>query len=84
MISAPSSVVPIILNNQDWVPVAWTKIEKNNFSFKLKQRNLLFALLFYYQGRAIPAAYPVLLRKDGTITTLKPDLKKAGNRDPKT
>jgi hypothetical protein len=65
-----------VFNNQDWVPVAWTKIEKNNFLFKSLNKGICCLPSYYYQGRVIPAAYPVLLRKDGTITTLKPDLKK--------
>jgi len=65
-----------VFDNQDWVPVAWTSIVQNRLLFQNINRGIVCLPSYYYQDRVIPAAYPVLLQKDGTITTLKPDLKK--------
>ena len=65
-----------VFDNQNWVPVAWSRIEQNRFLFQNVNKEVACLPSYYYQGAVIPAAYPVLLRKDGTISTLKPDLKK--------
>jgi hypothetical protein len=65
-----------VFDNQDWVPVAWTRIEQNRFLFQNVNKEIACLPSYYYQDRVIPAAYPVQLLKDGTIITLKPDLKK--------
>jgi hypothetical protein len=63
-----------VFNDRKWVPVAWIKINKSDVLFKNLNKNIVCLPSYYYQDEVIPAAYPVILRTDGTITTLKPNL----------
>jgi len=63
-----------VFDNKDWIPVAWSKINKRDVLFEGLNKNIVCLPSYYHKGVAIPAAYPVVLRTDCTITTLKPDL----------
>ena len=63
-----------VFDNKDWIPVAWSKINKRDVLFKGLNKNIVCLPSYYHKGAIIPAAYPVVLRTDCTITTLKPDL----------
>jgi len=65
-----------VFDNQNWIPIAWTGIDKKTALFSNLNRDIVCLPSYYYQEQVMPAAYPVLLHKDGTITTLKPDIKK--------
>jgi len=56
--------------------VAWSKIESNNLFFQNINKGICCLPSYFYQDRAIPAAYPIILLEEGTIRTLKPDLTK--------
>jgi hypothetical protein len=64
-----------VFNNREWVPVAWSKIEGAHVTFRYLNKGIV-CLPSYYQLEVIPAAYPVILHKDGKISTLKPNLQK--------
>lgn len=63
-----------VFDNKGWVPVSWSKINKNDALFKGLNRNIICLPCYYYQDEVLPAAYPVILRTDGSIVTLKPDI----------
>jgi hypothetical protein len=65
-----------VFDNKNWIPVAWTKVEKNGYLFQNVNRDIVCLPSFYSWGGVFPAAYPVILRKVGTTTVLKPDLNK--------
>jgi len=65
-----------VFDNKDWVPVAWSKINKRDVLFKGLNNNIVCLPSYYHKSTVIPAAYPVILRTDGTISTLKPNVQK--------
>jgi len=65
-----------VFDNKNWVPIAWGKIYKKEVLFKSLNKNIACLPSYYYNGNDLPAAYPVLLRTDGTVSTLKLDLQK--------
>jgi len=64
-----------VFDNYDWVSVAWGGINKSSAIFKDLNRDIACLPAYYFHDNLIPASQPVILRKDGTITQLKPDLK---------
>jgi len=65
-----------VFDNRSWIPVAWSKIEDSNVTFKYLNKAIVCLPTYFYQGGIIPAAYPVILQKDNRITILKPNLQK--------
>ena len=65
-----------VFDNKNWIPVAWSKKENDKFIFSDVNRGIVCLPSYYHQGGIIPAAYPVVLRKDGSVTILKPNLSK--------
>lgn len=65
-----------VFDNKNWIPVAWSKNENDKFIFSDVSRGIVCLPSYYHQGGVIPAAYPVVLRKDGSVTVLKPNLSK--------
>lgn len=65
-----------VFDNKDWIPVAWAQENKGSAVFKSLNRDIVCLPSYFHKGTVIPAAYPVVLRTDCTITTLKPNLQK--------
>jgi hypothetical protein len=58
--------------NQVWTPVEFGKIKKGKVTFNSMGSVNVYLPSFYQFGAIIPAAYPILLNKDGSSTVLCP------------
>jgi len=65
-----------VFDNINWVPVAWSKINNGDVLFKNLNKNIACLPSYYHDNKVLPAAYPIILHRNGTITTLKPNLQK--------
>ncbi len=64
-----------VFDNKNWTPIAWARNDNNSSLFNDMHRGIACLPSYYFQGKVTPAAYPIIIRTDGKITNLKPDLK---------
>jgi|GEM_PF-6860110 len=60
-----------IFDNRNWVPVAWSIIEEGKALFGDMGRDIVYLPAFYENGKIVPAGYPLILQKDGTIEEVR-------------
>ena len=60
-------------NNQGWTPIAWTEINDSKAIFYNVGRGAVY-LPIIWDGKAIPATYPLCVKANGEIEELKPDI----------
>lgn len=61
------------LSKQTWIPVDFGKIKRGKISFNSLGSENVYLPSFYISGNMVPAAYPILLRKEGKTSILQPD-----------
>lgn len=57
-----------------WRPVQWGEIKNNKVVFKQMGKDIIYLPCFYKSDEYIPAANPILLKTDGSVLKLEPDL----------
>lgn len=60
-------------SNQVWEPIDFGKIKKGKISFHSMGSENVYLPSFYESGNMIPAAYPILLKDNGSTSILSPD-----------
>lgn len=63
-----------VFNNQEWLPVHWSKVESNKATFSNIGRGIVYLPVYYTQNGVEPMSHPFLLDFDGSIKTLKADV----------
>ncbi len=62
-----------VFNNQEWIPVDWSRIRKNKVKFQSVGNNVVYILMIYAGNSLIPVSLPFILGKDSRINDLKAD-----------
>lgn len=65
-----------VFDNNNWIPVAWSKINNHAATFKNMNKDFVCLPVYYLRGEIIPAAYPFIISKHDKIIKLKPKLNK--------
>lgn len=60
-------------DNQEWIPVQWGKIKKNNAYFSKMGKGIVYLPMLYKNSKIKVAGDPFILNKYGELTTLTPD-----------
>jgi hypothetical protein len=56
-----------VFDNQEWLPVAWSIMDKGNVIFNDLGKNIVYLPMYYEKGRMVPAADPFLLNLNGEV-----------------
>ena len=68
-----------ILNNKEWVPIAWAEPEKNTAKFKNIQQNILYLLASISKSGLTPISNPFILESNEKPNFLRADSGKTQN-----
>ena len=63
-----------VFDNQEWVPIHWTKHRSGKATFTSIEHNVVYYPMYYSTDGLQPAANPFLLTIDGSMKTLVPDI----------
>lgn len=63
-----------VLNGGKWQPVWWSRNRNGHVDFQQMTCGVVYLPICHERGKNIPAAPPQLLRKDGTVQELEPDM----------
>lgn len=63
----------VLGEGQTWIPVDFGRIENDKILFHSLGSENVYLPVYYQLNSFVPAAYPVLLNKDGSRTILNPD-----------
>ena len=66
-------VLLTVFDDQDWAPVAGARRRGRRVTFPDVGLNGVFLPMFWAEGRAVPAGWPLLLGADGSRRELRPD-----------
>lgn len=68
-----------VFDNQQWIPVDWSKITTNNHArFSCMGKNIVYLPVYYIKNQLIPAGNPFILSLDGKIRFLTPNMRQKG------
>lgn len=59
-----------VFDNQNWVPVAWSKVSGVVASFKGMGKNIVYLPAYYEDLEIVPAADPFLLDRNGKVVSI--------------
>lgn len=62
-----------VFDNQNWVPVAWSRVRHGRATFSGIEKGCAYMAAYYHEGRLYPATDPFTVSKDGTVTLRTPD-----------
>ena len=63
-----------MFNANQWIPVAWAKIENEMAAFEnIGNNDIVYLPVFYRNGIVIPAGDPFILNQDSKIAVITPD-----------
>lgn len=65
-----------VFDNQDWVPVAWGKIENQKVKFKKVAKGNAYLITYFHQGEIYPASNPFIVEENGSVKWFNPDKSK--------
>jgi hypothetical protein len=65
-----------LYDDESWVPVDWGEIKDHQSTFHSLEGDIIYLPVFYYNNSVVPAAWPLLLMKNGKQITLIPDFQK--------
>lgn len=68
-----------VFNNTRWIPMAWSKVERDSVRFRYMESGIAYMPYAYYDERYATFADPVLYYDDGRIVQVKPDKEKRQN-----
>ncbi len=64
-----------VFDNSDWVPVHWSKINRQKAVFSRMNTNIVYLPAYYHNQSMVPAGYPVLVKGDSVTRVLKPNMR---------
>lgn len=62
-----------VFNNREWIPIAWSNVEKGKAHFDGLEPGVAYMPLVYRNGKTEIIGTPLLTRADGSVTHLTPD-----------
>ena len=57
-----------VFDNQNWVPVAWSRVRHGRATFSGIEKGCAYMAAYYHEGRLHPASDPFTVSKEGTVT----------------
>lgn len=60
-------------DNQNWVPVYWGVLKGKRAAFSKMGKEVVYLPAYFDETGVVPAGYPFILTKEGSIRTLEPD-----------
>lgn len=65
-----------VSNRDEWQPIHWAEIKNEKAEFCNMNKNIMYLPCYYFNGRTLPAAYPIAYKDSVTKIELKPDIDK--------
>ncbi len=56
-----------VFNNTNWIPMAWSEVNKGKIQFRYLQPGVLFQISDYISGHALPVSEPFIMNRDGSV-----------------
>jgi len=66
-----------VFNGGEWRPIQWSPVTAGSVRFERMGRNLVYLPALWIEGAVVPAAAPLFLATDGSVTVLRADATRA-------